>query len=318
VTTDRVIERHAAAQWREVPERGSVWLLKLMAFLSLRLGRRLSRCILYAIAAYFFLSSPQARRYSRRYLALALDREPTLAERFRHILYFSTCIHDRVYLLNEQYDRFDYTIEGEAVMRAELEAGRGALLLGAHVGSFEMLASVGRRQPGLGICMAMYEDNARKINALFAAINPKVAPGIIPLGRLDTMLGIAERLDQGALVGMLADRTLDDEPARCVTVLGRRAWLPTGPMRAAALLRRPVIFMAGLYRGGNRYHVVFAPIADFSATPAGTRDAAVEAAITRYAELLDRCCRSDPYNWFNFFDFWRERSDSRIARGRDQ
>ncbi len=91
-----------------------------------------------------------------------------------------------------------------------------------------------------------------------------------------------------------------------VRILGERAFLPTGPMRAAAILRRPVIFMVGLYRGGNRYHVVFAPVADFSDVTSKSRDAAVRAAVECYAALLDRHCRSDPYNWFNFFDFWRE------------
>ena len=71
------------------------------------------------------------------------------------------------------------------------------------------------------------------------------------------------------------------------------------------MLKRRVIFMLGLYRGGNRYHVVFEPLADFSATPASQRQAAIEAAVTRYAALLEQYCRSDPYNWFNFFDFWR-------------
>ncbi len=37
----------------------------------------------------------------------------------------------------------------------------------------------------------------------------------------------------------------------------------------------------------------------------GSRDLAVRAAIERYVAVLERCCRSDPYNWFNFFDFWR-------------
>jgi predicted LPLAT superfamily acyltransferase len=301
------------AEWLDVRERGSVRLLKLMASLSLRLGRPLSRPLLYGIAAYFFLCSPRARRHSRRYLALALGRQPTVADRFRHILYFATCIHDRVYLVNEQYGRFECSIEGEPLVRAQLDAGRGAFLMGAHLGSFEVMASAGRRQPGLELCMAMYEHNARKINAQLEAINPNAKPDIIPLGHIDTMLDIAERLDRGALVGMLADRTLGDEPTHCVTVLGRRTRLPDGPMRAAALLKRPVIFMAGLYRGGNRYHLVFAPIADFSETPSGARDAAIDAAIARYAALLDRYCRSDPYNWFNFFDFWRERNDAAIA-----
>ena len=60
--------------------------------------------------------------------------------------------------------------------------------------------------------MAMYEDNARKINSILAAINPKATPDIISLGHLDAMLKIAERLDRGAFVGILSDRTLGDEP----------------------------------------------------------------------------------------------------------
>jgi predicted LPLAT superfamily acyltransferase len=296
------------AEWLAVRERGSILLLRSMVFVSLRVGRTLSRGLLYGIAVYFFLFAPSARRHSRRYLRLALGRSPSAKDRFRHILYFATCIHDRVFLLNEQYDRFQITIEGESLVRAQLDAGSGAFLLGAHLGSFELMRSVGRRQRGLHVSMAMYERNAQKMNTVFAAINPAANPDIIALGEIDAMLRIAERLDRGAFVGVLGDRTLGEEAVQAVTVLGERAYLPVGPMRAAAVLRRPVVFMAGLYRGKNHYHVVFAQVADFSAIPAGGRDAAVRAAIDRYAALLDRYCRTDPYNWFNFFDFWRERT----------
>jgi predicted LPLAT superfamily acyltransferase len=277
-----------------------------MAFLSLRLGRKATRVALYGIAVYFFLFAPAARRQSRRYLRRALGRMPRARERFRHVLNFATTIHDRVYLINEQFDTFEITIEGDSLMRTQAELGQGAFLMGAHMGSFEVIGSIGRRQPGLLVSMAMYEDNARKINAILAAINPKAKPDIISLGHIDAMLRIAERLELGAFVGMLGDRTLGDEPMHEVTILGERAYLPTGPMRAAALLRRSVIFMVGLYRGGNRYHVVFAPVADFSAVTPKSRDAAVREAVERYAALLDRYCRCEPYNWFNFFDFWRE------------
>jgi predicted LPLAT superfamily acyltransferase len=188
--------------------------------------------------------------------------------------------------------------------------------MGAHMGSFEVIGSIGRRQSGLQVSMAMYEDNARKINAILAAINPNSKPDIISLGHIDAMLRIAERLDHGAFVGMLGDRTLGDEPVHEVTILGERAYLPTGPMRAAAILRRSVIFMVGLYRGGNRYHVVFEPIADFSITSATSRDAAVREAVERYAALLDKYCRLDPYNWFNFFDFWRPPSPKSLHRSK--
>ena len=114
------------------------------------------------------------------------------------------------------------------------------------------------------------------------------------------------RLDDGAFVGVLGDRTIGGDCFERVEFLGAPASFPTSAMHAAAMLRRPVIFMAGLYRGANRYYVAFEELADFSATTAEDRDAAVRVAIRRYAAALERYCRSDPYNWFNFFDFWHE------------
>ncbi len=275
--------------------------------MSLQLGRTLSRVPLYGIAIYFFLFAPGARRYSRRYLRLALGHAPRARDRFRQVLSFATTIHDRVYLINEQFELFNITLEGESLLLEQADSGRGALLMGAHMGSFEVMHSLGRRRRGLEVAMAMYEENARKINATLAAINPQAVTDIVPLGRIDAMLNIAERLERGAFVGVLGDRTLGSEPVHPVTLLGERAFLPIGPMRAAAILRCPVFFMAGLYRGANNYHVVFERVADFSSTPAGTREFAVRSAIERYAAVLDRYCRSDPYNWFNFYDFWAAR-----------
>jgi predicted LPLAT superfamily acyltransferase len=293
------------ADWIRHRERGSMALLRIMAFVSLHLGRNLSRIPLYGIATYFFLFAPSARRHSRRYLRLALGRHPTARDRFRQILSFATTIHDRVYLISDQFGIFNITLQGETLLLAQVDSGRGALLMGAHMGSFEVMHCLGRRRRGLKVAMAMYEENARKINAILAAINPQLKSDIVSLGRIDAMLNIAERLDHGAFVGVLGDRTLGGEPVQAVTLLGERAYLPTGPMRAAAILRCPVFFMAGLYRGKNNYHVVFEPVADFSSTPAAARNIAVRSAIERYAAVLDQYCRSDPYNWFNFYDFWR-------------
>ena len=276
-----------------------------MTVFSLTVGRRAGRMVLYVITAYFFLFAPRARRASIAYLRRVLGRRPTTLDRFRQLMAFATTIHDRVYLIDGQFERFNITLEGEAGVLAQSGSGRGAMLMGAHMGSFEVMHSLGRRHHGLKVAMAMYEENARKINAILAAINPEWVADIVPLGRIDAMLNIAERLDRGAFVGVLGDRTLGNEPVQAVTLLGERAYLPTGPMRAAAILRCPVYFMVGLYRGKNRYHVVFERVADFSTIAAGTRHAAVHEAIDRYAAVLDRYCRSDPYNWFNFFDFWR-------------
>lgn len=293
-----------SAEWWRNRERGSPWLMRLMTGLSLRGGRRASRIILYGIALYFFLFAPRARRSSIRYLQRALQRRPTARDRFLQVLYFATTIHDRAFLLNEQFEPFDISIEGESCLHEAMAPGRGVILMGAHLGSFEVMRSLGRERTGLSMVMVMYEDNARRINAALAAINPVERPEIIPLGQMSSMMRLSERLDEGALVGLLADRRMGDEPTRLMSFLGEPAAFPLGPMRAAALLQRPVIFMAGLYRGGNHYHLSFQPVADFSTVTRATREAAIDAALARYVALLEGYCRSDPYDWFNFHDFW--------------
>jgi predicted LPLAT superfamily acyltransferase len=294
----------SGAQWTAEPERGNALLLRMMAFVALRLGRPAARCLLYLIAAYFFAFAPAARRSAREYLRRALGREPTARDRFRQVFAFAATILDRFYLIRDPYALLTITTEGEAFMHECLARGQGAILLGAHLGSFEMPSAVGRRQPGLRVALAMYGHDTNRLAMELLRASPAGAPEIIPLGHLEAMLRIRDCLDEGKFVGMLADRTLGDSHARVVSFLGRPALFPSGPMRVAAAVRRPAIFMTGLYRGGNRYHVVFRPLADFSQPAPAGREAAVSEAIDRYVALLEEYSRSDPYNWFNFYDFW--------------
>jgi predicted LPLAT superfamily acyltransferase len=300
------------AEWLTRPERGSLLLLRVMAAASRALGRARSRVLLYLIVIYFVLFAPTERRNARNYLRRALGREPKFSDRFRHVLYFATTIHDRVYLLHERFEEFEISIEGEELLRAVDATGNGAFLIGAHMGSFEVTRAIGVHRPGIQVVMAMYGENAHKIMTIIEALRPSIKPEIISLGRIEAMLKVRQRLEDGAFVGILGDRTLGNESLQEVSFLGSRAYFPVGPMRAAALLGRPMIFMLGLYRGANRYQLVFELVADFSTVARSERPAAIANAVARYAALLEKYCRSDPYNWFNFFDFWRD-ADSRAA-----
>jgi predicted LPLAT superfamily acyltransferase len=292
----------AAAEWTRRSERGSLPLYRFMVWFSLRLGRPAARVLLRLIAAYFLAFGNAARRASKEYLTLCLGRTPTLAEQYRLFFSFASTVHDRVFFLRERFDLFEIEMHGEEIIDEH-----GAFLMGAHLGSFEALRAAGRRGERT-IAMAMYEENARKINAVLSAINPALAKDVVALGRIDSMLELGERLDAGALVGVLADRTLGDEAVIDVEFFGRPAPFPTGPMRMAAALRRRVYFMTGLYRGGNRYELFFEELADFSGAEAvsrGDRERRVNEAVARYAQRLEHYCRMAPDNWFNFHRFWR-------------
>ncbi len=291
--------------WAATPERGSLPMLRIMTWCSLKFGRKATRCALYPITAYFLLFSPGSRRASRAYLERALGRKVRWRDLYRHFFSFASTIHDRIYLINRRHDLFDFEIHGEHLLKKD----NGLFLIGAHLGSFEAISAVGKKNAGLRVAMLMHEANAHKINAVLSAINPQSDQEIIGLGNLDAMLKVEAKLDKGYAVGMLADRTPGNEACRPVKILNETAHLPTGPFRMAALLKRPVVFMTGLYLGGNRYAIHFDHLADFSVAMPGGRDQAIQDAVSRYAGLLDQYCRKAPYNWFNFFDFWQPENE---------
>jgi predicted LPLAT superfamily acyltransferase len=283
-------------------------VLRLMVGISRLFGRRVGRVVLYGIAAYFTAFAPTARRASRDYLGRVLGREASWADGYRHVLSFASTVHDRVFLLGEDSHGLQIEVQGAEALQAACAGGQGVLLMGAHLGSFEVLRAMGRERGGMRVAMVMYEENARKINDALRAINPAAMQDIIPLGRVDSMMAVRDRLAEGCLVGMLADRLLDADGDEGVALpfLGEHARFPVGPWRLAMLLRRPVFFMAGLYLGGNRYQVRFEPLADFSQVPREHRQAATAHAMRAYVAMLERLAREAPYNWFNFYDFWHK------------
>ncbi|WP_295539350.1 acyl-CoA synthetase [uncultured Pseudacidovorax sp.] len=334
--------RPAGTDWVKAPERSNMLALRVICALALWCGRPLTRLILHPITLYFLLFSPTQRRHVRRYLARAIGPRAGWRDGYRLLHNFASIVLDRVYFLRGRMGLFDVQVQGGEAVEAEVRAGRGAFLVGAHIGSFEALSACRQQAEApvdLRLAMLMYPDNARRINAVLEAISlPEYRPHVIALGRPAAMLELRDWLDGGRMAGMLGDRTLaigeDDGAQRGnrvqIDFLGQPAWFNDGPFRLAALLRRPAVFMAGLYLGGNRYQVVFEPLADFSAPAAATapapggadaaaprrargldpaeRERRIREALETYVRRLEDLCRAHPHNWFNFHDFWLEDS----------
>ena len=297
------------SNWKTQSERGNMFVLRLITWIALHLGRRVTRCILVPVVAYFFISSPSARRASARFLSRIPNQPHGVKAVFQHLYVFATVTLDRVYFLNGRLDLFNIEIKDEYnVALGTAASGAGLFLMGAHFGSFESVRSIARDYPSLKMVLLMYEENARNIKQLLHAINPNVEQDIISLGQARAMLQVKEKINEGALIGLLADRSLEAVGNTRVNFLGFEANFPTGPFRLAAMLQHPVYFMTGVFEGGNRYSVYLEPIADFS-IPIKNKDTAVDQAVLRYVELLEKHCKKAPYNWFNYFDFWQEHTN---------
>lgn len=289
------------ARWTRKRSRGSLALMRLMVWIALRLGRWPAWFILHGITAYFLLFSLEGRRASRSYLARVLDHRPRLADVYRHYFTFACTLLDRVYLLAGRTDVLSVEFQGR-----ELIPRDGCLLIGAHLGSFDVMRVLAERDPGVDVRALMHVRPDSKIERIFDELNPSLKESVIPIGGITTMLRAKEAVEAGAAVAMLADRFVADDRAVPCRFLGGTVSLPAGPFIIAAALGVPMYTCFGLHRGWGRYQVVIEPFANGITADRASRDAVVAQYAQAFADRLEHWCRQAPYNWFNFYDFWAD------------
>lgn len=293
-----------SAAWLEQRERGNLAAIRLMTWLTLTLGYRFGRALLVPICLYFLLFSPSARRASRDFLARVYARPPRTRAVFRHLHAFASTLLDRIEILSGNAASFEVRLHGTETLDALRRDKRGCLLLGSHLGSFEILRVIGESRH-LAVNLVMHEDNARQMSRWLRGLAPELANRIIAPGRPETLLRVRECLERGELVAMLGDRVFGGERTVACEFLGAEARFPSGPMLTAALLRVPVVTFFCLYRGPRNYDAHFELLIEQIDAGRETRDEAIARCVCRYAGRLEAQARAAPENWFNFYDFWQ-------------
>lgn len=291
--------------WKTQQELGNPRMIRLMARVSLSGGRPVARALLFPICLYYLCRSPATHRTLRAYYARAQGRLPRWKDLLHHYYWFASTVLDRLYFLRGRFDQFDITISGADILGRALAVGRGCLLLGSHLGSFEVVRAVGLAREQMDIKVLMDEENAPLMRAFFREVNPAVADNVLQVGRLDTMLRVQECLDGGGIVGIMGDRLASQSQAVYCDFLGAKAPFPTGTMRLAHAVRVPVVMFFGLYRGGNRYHVHLELLSEQIHLSSDQREDDIRRWTQRYADRLAHHSRQAADNWFNFYDFWQ-------------
>lgn len=297
------------AEWLAAKERGGVFVIRFTVFLTTFLGRRIGRFITIFVALYYTLTSPRARRGLRRFYARLGRSEVSFVRLYLHMLRFVRCALDAFFLVSGKTSPFRVTRTGHRHLEALRDAKQGAILLGAHLGSFYAMRTQGAEER-MPLYALMYTGNARVVNEALAKLDPEGAARVLeidPAGGIDSMLKIKELIEQGALIAILGDRIPPNAtPERIVRVpfLGADAAFPVGPFMLAATLKCPVYLTFGISRDPDTYDLYCEPFAERVVLPRGDRQRAVIEHVTRYAQRLEHYARKAPDNWFNFYDFW--------------
>ncbi len=293
--------------WRHIPEAGTVLGIRLLVLLARTFGRRIAGWFLYLVALYYAIVRGPARRASRDYLR-RVGQPGTFGNVVRHLHTFARVSLDRLFFFTGRWEPFRFEQRNHDQLVQAARAGRGVLLLGAHLGSFEVMRSRAK-EFGVPINAVADYSNAERVNRVARSLAPDVETRLISLAddSLAAMLAIRAAIGRGELVAMLGDRPgATSDAARVVRApfLGADAAFPAGPWLLAHTLRCPVYFVAGVFTAPNHYALHFELLADEVRLDRKDRAGSLAGYVRAYAAMLEAHVRSAPMNWFNFYDFW--------------
>ncbi|MDH3687153.1 MAG: hypothetical protein OEP95_13065 [Myxococcales bacterium] len=302
--------------WRRAAEVGTVGAMSLMRGFYRVCGRRVSSALLRPIAGYFQLAHADVRRASRTYLerlyrfpggAEALGAPPGFAATHRHLHEFAVNIFDRMVIWGDSIHEMEIEKERSRPLLDRARAGTGGILVGAHLGSFDMLRLVAQ-QHEVVVNVLMYTDHAEQINGFFETLDPGSRVRVLgadPTATRTPFL-IRECVERGEFVGILADRVQPGGRDRAVRVpfLGTPAVFPATPFELATVLGCPLLQCLCVRTGNARYETLALPLFEGGRVPRREREKATTELIESYVAELERWCLRAPYQWFNFYDFW--------------
>jgi len=303
-------------RWARIAERGSLWGLRFTAWLFRSAGRGPTLVLVTGIVAYFFLTDRAGRRASAAYLRrvhatatgrAALGHAPRTWDSFLHYRAFALSIVDRLAIWFGKTEGFALEIHGFESFDRLAEQKRGAIVLGAHLGSFDVMRMLAQRHRTV-VNVLMFTVNAQRINQIFRELSPEVETNVIHVdpGSVQSVFEVRRCLARGEHVAILGDRIEpgDRHRASRVPFLGGQVDLPQAPFLLASLLGCPVVFVVALRRGPQRYEIFTELLAERVVLPRRGREGAVGELLTTYAARLEHHCQRAPYEWFNFYDYW--------------
>jgi predicted LPLAT superfamily acyltransferase len=307
-----------AAHWASLSERGSVLGIRIVVACFRFLGERAARILLCPVVAYFLLTGPAARRASNQYFArlrsfagesAALPR-PGWRTAFRHMMAFAESALHKFAAWLGKIDEDVVAFPDRAELQSLLASGKGAILIGAHLGNLELtraLAAGGRKAT---VNAVIYAEHGRGFFDALAKANPDFSVNLIHVAEVGpgTSIELKDKVDRGELLVLVGDRTPPNERGRTCSVdfLGAPAQFAKGPFILASLLECPVYLFFCL-KEGDGYSIHLERFAERVSLPRAEREARLRELAQRYAHRLEVYCLKAPYQWFNFYDYWEER-----------
>ena len=302
----------SATHWAGLAERGLYWGLQVSAGAYRLLGRRGCMAILAPVVLYFYLTAGERRRASLDFLARAFAASgrspPGWWDGYRHFMSFARRALDSLIAWMGR-------MPADAVMPVEVSAldeaiaqTRGAVFIVSHHGNVDISRALLDADTRRRVVVLMHTRHAENYNRILREFNPEAAVNTFQVTEMgpDTAIALEQRVENGDWLFIAGDRTPVGGGRRtsAARFLGTPAEFSQGPYLLAALLDCPV-YLFFCRRERERYGLRVERLADRVVLPRGRRGEELAAYAATYAARLEKHVLEDPFQWYNFYDFWR-------------
>ncbi len=290
------------AQWKG-KSRGTVFGYQIFIFFIKRIGISAAYVLLYFVAFYFLLFSPEGSKaayyYYRKRLGLSIPN--SVLKVYQNYFKFGQTIIDKVAISSGLRDKFTYEFDGIEKIRALLEEKKGGILISAHVGNFEIANFFFEEidfdsKINLITTDAEHEGIKEYLDGVTAKSGLKL---ILIKDDMSHIFHITAALGRNELVCFTGDRYFEGNKVLSEELLGKVADFPAGPFVLSSRLNVPVLFVYVMKETSRHYHL-YARKANFK-----RRDA--QAVLKEYTTSIEWILSMYPLQWFNFFNFWKNK-----------
>ncbi len=277
--------------------RGGGFGYRFFIFLIRRAGIGFAYGFLSLVAVYFIPFAPKATAavwsYYRRILGYGRFR--SLCRLWTHYYRFGQTLIDKIAIAAGMGDRYGFVFDNYPEFLKILDAGKGVVMIGAHVGNWEAGSQFfGEYAKKMNI--VLYDAEYAKIKQALEGSSAAREFKVIAVNEdgLENIIRIKNALDRGEYVCFQGDRYVNEEGTVEAGFLGHRARFPRGPFLVGSRMGAPVVFYYATREKGRRYRFHFVE----------ARQMSEKGLLQEYLAATERIVRSYPEQWFNFYKFW--------------
>lgn len=222
----------------------------------------------------------------------------------RNYLTFGQVIVDRFAVFAGR--KFDFSNEGVDIFNAQLLQPQGFVILSSHMGNYELagcrLSSKTKRIQALvfgGETAAIMESRSRTLGGNNIGVIP-VAEDMSHIFKMNACF------DEGDAVSMPADRVYGSQKRLVCRFMGSDAPFPAGPFVFMAQKEAVGLAVFVMKNKATKYDIIVRRIEHDSSLASAPLKARAAALAQCFATTLEDIANRYPYQWFNYFDFWKQ------------